>query len=163
MNEEEEEFDGEKTQFWLPGQTPPGHPGAGNATGDAKDGNSPKSPADGQPGSAAKSRTAAAQDSQIDFDLSATEQAGSTGLDFDLSGEAEPKTDTMDFDITGEGTVPPAPEPEPARTAESTPRVVAPKPKRPAAQPEKNGVSGGVLMLAAIIAIAVAVIYFMTQ
>jgi hypothetical protein len=153
---EEEEFDGEKTQFWLPGQAPPGLLNAGD-----REGANLKQPTQSEQRKPAPMTGAdKASAGEIDFDLTAEEQPGSTGLDFDLStGE---NADTVDFDITGEGTIPPEPEAKPVRKA-SPVKPSTPKQARAPAPPADSGVSGGTLLLVAVIAIAGAVIYFATR
>lgn len=156
---DEEEFDSEKTQFWLPGQALPGRPAAGDADGDQEGVNLAKSTqgAERKPGSPVNA-------GEIDFDLTAEVQAGSSsGLDFDLSAEAD--ASTMDFDITGEGTVPPelkAEPPEKASTPAPAPAATA-KPVHAPAPPASTSGSGGALLLVAAVAIAAVVIYFVTR
>lgn len=155
---DEEEFDSEKTQFWLPGQALPERPVAGAADGDHEGVNLKKPPQGAQPQAANATRAGTAGTDQIDFDLTA-EQPGSGELDFDLSADAE--SSTMDFDITGEGTIPPQPEAEPAPKA-SAPAAAAKPVPAPAAPVSTSG-SGGALLFVAVVVVAAGVIYFLTR
>jgi len=160
---DEEEFDSEKTQFWLPGQALPGRPAAGEADGDHEGVNLKKPPQAAQRQAGSATGAAAAGTGAIDFDLTAEQQPGSGELDFDLSGEGD--SGTMDFDITGEGTAPPKPAPEPATKPApktGTPAASA-KTARTPAPPASNSGSGGAVLFVAVVAIVAAVIYFMTR
>ena len=75
----DEEFDGEATQFWLPGKDLPGGPTADDAASDAG-GNNP-----------------------LDFDLTTGEPASASGLDFDITADEKTAPETVDFDISGQG------------------------------------------------------------
>lgn len=155
---DEEEFDSEKTQFWLPGQALPEKPVAG-ATDGSQEGVSLKKPQPGaQPQGKPAAGATAAKSTEIDFDLTA-EQPASGELDFDLSAPAD--TSTMDFDITGEGAKPPQPAAEPAPKA-SAPAPAA-KPVHTPAPPASSSGSGGALLFVAVVVIAAGVIYFLTR
>ena len=172
---DEEEFDSEKTQFWLPGQALPGRPAAGEADGDHEGVNLKKPPQAAQRQASSATGAATAGTGEIDFDLTAEQQPGSGELDFDLSGEGD--TSTMDFDITGEGTAPPKPEAKPAPKPETKPAPkteAKPAPKkstpgssakaaRAPAPPVSNSGSGGAVLFVAVVALVAAVIYFMTR
>lgn len=150
---DEEEFDSEKTQFWLPGQALPERPVAGAADGDHEGVNLKKPPQGVQ-----SEAVSATSSGQIDFDLTA-EQPGSGELDLDLSAAED--TSTMDFDITGEGTIPPQPEAEPA------PRTTAPaaaaNPAPAPAPAESSSGSGGMLVFVVVAVVVAGVIYFLTR
>ncbi len=152
---DEEEFDSEKTQFWLPGQALPERPVAGAADGDQEGVNLKKPPQGAQPQAAA-----AASSGQIDFDLTA-EQPGSGELDFDLSAAAD--TSKMDFDITGEGTIPPQGEAEPAPKTTAPAAAAAAKPTPAPAPAVSSSGSGGTLVFVAIAVVVAGVIYFFTR
>jgi len=146
---DEDDFDGEKTQFWLPGKGLPGQPTAGDAAGEtagnrvsAEPDRRPQEPAPGASGDPGGGDS-------IDFDLTAEEPSGPTGLDFDITAEKEAAPATLDFDISGQG----ASEPSPVSHTEPTPR------------PPVGGssASGGGRLLVALIAIVGVVIYFMTR
>ncbi len=172
---DEEEFDSEKTQFWLPGQALPGRPAAGEADGDHESVNLKQPPQGAQRQAGSATDAAAAGSGTIDFDLTAEQQPGSGELDFDLSGEGD--TGTMDFDITGEGTAPPKPDakPAPEPDAKSAPKPEAKpapttstpgssaKAARAPAPPASDSGSGGAVLFVAVVAIVAAVIYFMTR
>ena len=164
---DEEEFDSEKTQFWLPGQALPGRPAAGEADGDHESVNLKQPPQGAQRQAGSATDAAAAGSGTIDFDLTAEQQPGSGELDFDLSGEGD--TGTMDFDITGEGTAPPKPEAKPAPKPEAKPAPTTSTPgssakaARAPAPPVSNSGSGGAVLFVAVVAIVAAVIYFMTR
>jgi hypothetical protein len=162
---EEEEFDSEKTQFWLPGQALPGRASSGDATGEVEGINLSKSSQRRQTEPAPNSAAGTAGKSTIDFDLTGAETAGSSGLDFDLTGETETGGGTMDFDITGEGEIPQEPKAEPARQAKPPGAAATSHPKatRAPTPPASSSASSGTLLLVAIIVIAVAVVYFVTR
>lgn len=158
---DEEEFDSEKTQFWLPGQKLPDRPASGDAAGDHEGVNLKQARQRAQAQGEPAARANAARTSEIDFDLTAA-QPGSGELDFDLSAGED--TSKMDFDITGEGTVPAQakPEPAPKKTAPAAPPA-ARKPVRAPAPPVSSPGSGGAFLFIVGAAIAAGVIYFFTR
>jgi len=165
---DEDDFDGEKTQFWLPGQDLPGHPGSGGAAAKKTGSPAQTDPDGGTKNPGQKTAGDAGGELSIDFDLSA-EDAGDSGgeqsidldltaddvgdaagLDFDVTAENEVVPETLDFDISG----------DPKETdagSNAAPGPVSPPPldSRPA--------SGGWVLTISLIVIASVVIYFVTR
>lgn len=158
---DEEEFDSEKTQFWLPGQALPERPVADPADDDKGAGYNKKPRQDREARGQASDGTATNADQPggaIDFDLTA-EQPGSGELDLDLSSAAD--TSTMDFDITGEGTIPPQSEAAPQADAPAAAARPTPTPA-PAPAASSSG-AGGAMLIIAVVVIAAGLIYFFTR
>lgn len=146
---DDEDLDGEKTQFWLPGKDLPGFPPKGDAAGETADIHSSAEP-DPQPQERAPGASGdTGGDQSIDFDLTAKEPGDPTGLDFDVTAEEIAVPDTLDFDISGEGAS------EPSSASGAGPATLPPS--------DSSAASGGGLLLVAIVAIGCVVLYFVTR
>jgi hypothetical protein len=139
----DEEFDGEKTQFWLPGKDLPGRPTEGDAAGETAGSHISAEP-DRPPQELALGASGdTSGDHSIDFDLTAEEPSGPTGLDFDVTAEEEASPGTLDFDITGQG------------ASDAGPATRPPS--------DSSAASGGRLLFVGLVAIAGVVLYLMTR